>query len=327
MKNIFTKKTNFTSITFLSFFLATNVYGQEKFTEKNLPQTELKQVAKPKEDSKNLNSNNAKNLIKDSIDKIILQKKVSSLMFDDEESLNIKSAVELYKNESLDPEVRAKKLGEKNSANGDLSERGSANEKLNIYLNSILYFDSQNWVIWVNNQKITSRKNNKEEEIFAKKVTKEKVKLIWQMSLSKWKILSKTPEDSAETPPLNKDNKVEIEVELKQNQTYVLSKKKIFEGKIYTKPTKVEDKNSEIGNIIRAPEDDKNADAESAIKEPQNTDSANIAKKPEADKNADAANATKKLEENKNSNTETIIKKSEENKIPETSATQARRPE
>lgn len=317
MKNIFIKKTNFASITFLSFFLAANVYSQEKFTEKNLPQTELKQVAKPKEDdSKKLNLNNAKNLIKDSIDKIILQKKVSSLMFDDEESFNIKSAVEIYKNELLDPELHIKELGKKDSENSDLSEGGSADDKFNIYLNSILYFDSQNWVIWVNNQKITSRKNKKEEEIFAKKVTKEKVKLIWQMSLSKWKILSKTPENSTDTPPINKDNKVEIEIELKQNQTYVLSKKKIFEGKIYSKTTKVEDKNSNIGNIIRKPEaDDKNSDAGSVIKKPEenkNADSNNIAKKPEADKNSDAENATKKPEENK---------------IPETSANQAKKPE
>lgn len=294
MKNIFTKKTNFASITFLSFFLATNVYGQEKFTEKNLPQPQLKQASKPKEaDDKNLNLSDAKNLIKDSIDKIILQKKVSSLMFDDEESSDIRSAVEIYKNESPDPEMQAKQLREKNSENGDLSEGGSGDEKFNLYLNSILYFDSQNWVIWVNNQKITSRKNNKAEEIFAKKVTKEKVKLIWQMSLSKWKILSKTPENSKDTPPTNKDNKVEIEVELKQNQTYVLSKKKIFEGKIYSKTAKVQNKNSNAGNIIRKPEEgDKNGDAESVIKKPQENKipetNANEAKKPEELKKVDA---------------------------------------
>ena len=113
---------------------------------------------------------------------------------------------------------------------------------------SILYFNSQNWVIWVNNQKITSRKNKKEEEIFVKQATKEKVKLIWQMSLSKWKILSKSPEDS-DTPPLNGDNKVEVEIELKQNQTYVLSSKKVFEGKVHAKETKVEDRNIGVEKI------------------------------------------------------------------------------
>lgn len=243
MKNIFIKKTHFASLTFLSFFLTTNSYGQEKFIEKNLPQTELNETAKPTPiKSQGSNFNDAKNLIKDSIDKIILHKKPTSLMYDDEESLAIKAAVEAFKNEPLDPELRAKKLD--GTENSGLVKNEAANEKFNIYLSSILYLNAKNWAIWVNNQKITSRNNKRDDEIFVKSVTSEKVKLIWQMSVTKWKILSGAPEDSDETPPINKDNKVEIAVELKPNQTYVLGLKRVFEGKIFAKVSKVEGENS-----------------------------------------------------------------------------------
>lgn len=261
MKIILIKKTNFASIIFLSFFLTTNLYAQEKFVEKNLPQTQLKEAAKTKvEDGKILNSKDARNIINESLDKALLRKKTPSLMFDDEESAGIKSAVETFKTQPLDPELRAKKLDEENAGAKGGAKNESANEKFNIYLSSILYFNAQNWVIWVNNQKITSRNNKRGEEIFVKSISKEKVKLLWQMSITKWKILSGTPEDSAETPPVNKDNKVEMLVELKPNQTYVLSLKKVVEGKIYAKTSKVEDKNIDASRVIKKEEELKKID-------------------------------------------------------------------
>ena len=58
----------------------------------------------------------------------------------------------------------------------------------------------------------------------------DRAKIIWSLSVSKWKILSgKKSEDEA--PQLNAKNNVEIEFILKPNQTFILSSGRIVEGR------------------------------------------------------------------------------------------------
>jgi hypothetical protein len=166
--------------------------------------------------------------VKAAVDSIITNKKLSSLMFDDEQNDDIERAIESLR---LDPETRAKKFAGLKPGEQKIIKRKEENEKAYIYLGSIIYLNAQNWVVWINNQKITSLSNKKDDEIYLKNVQKDKAKLLWQLSVSKWKILSGYSSEDA-PPEVSADNKVQIEFELKPNQTFILSSKRVVEGKI-----------------------------------------------------------------------------------------------
>jgi hypothetical protein len=149
-------------------------------------------------------------------------------MFDDEENSNIDRAIESLKNNQLySPEV---KESQPEILKSD-KQPNQESEKSYIYLASLMYFTPKSWVVWVNDQKITSETNDKNKELFIKSVKKDQVSLVWKLSLSKWKVISgKDSENSA--PKVNSENQVEISFELKPNQTFSLSNKGVSEGKV-----------------------------------------------------------------------------------------------
>jgi hypothetical protein len=156
---------------------------------------------------------------------------MTSLMFDDEENSNIERAVESLKNNQVyspgENEGDAKTRAE---ADRKKAEEKTENEKSYIYLASIIYFTAKDWVVWVNEQKITSTGKKKEKELYVNSIHKDKVSIRWTLSVSKWKILSGAKLD-APTPVVNEDNKVVVNFDLKQNQTFILSANSVVEGK------------------------------------------------------------------------------------------------
>ncbi len=154
--------------------------------------------------------------------------KVASLMFSDEEMSNIDRAVESFKNNqsfSVDGEEDgSKKDDKKNEAEAE------ENKKSYIYLASIMYFSNKEWAIWINDDKISSDDNDYSKEMFVKDISPDGVKIIWNLTISKWKILSgKKSEDLA--PKINGRGNVEIVFSLKPNQTYILSSGRVVEGR------------------------------------------------------------------------------------------------
>jgi hypothetical protein len=104
------------------------------------------------------------------------------------------------------------------------------NIKSFMHLDSIIYFDSRNWSLWLNGTRISSDANKVGSELFVKAISPNKVLVLWTMSMSKWKILSGKSETDA--PKVNEDNQVEIEFSLKSNQTYMLTTNQVIEGKV-----------------------------------------------------------------------------------------------
>lgn len=245
-------------LTILLLILPLKVLAQPAptFVEQNLPtksinsdsskQTSAEKQAPtdniaPLDDGNNINNKNALNAaankIKDTIGNILLNKKATSLMFDDKQNSNIERALESLKNnQAFVPEGEEGELSEEEQKKKAALTEAEAikvqqeNEKSYIYLASIIYFSPQDWVVWINDKKITSQNNAKDKELFIKYVQRDRVSLTWKISLSKWRILA--GRSSEEVPPnLNSNNEVVVHFELLPNQTFILSTNNVVEGK------------------------------------------------------------------------------------------------
>jgi hypothetical protein len=182
---------------------------------------------------------------KDGLANILLGNgKPASLMFDDQESGNLDRAIDSFKNNQAYSPEDAESDGTVNaSANEDdkkkLEEaerlrkaeelKNQENEKSYIYLASVIYFNPKDWIVWINEKKITSKTNDPKKELFVESIRKDSAKILWKLSLSKWKIISGRKEEFA--PKINSENQIEISFELRPNQTFVLSSNKVVEGK------------------------------------------------------------------------------------------------
>ncbi len=176
---------------------------------------------------------------------------VPSLMFSNEELDNIDKAILSYKNgeiyspESFDESLKnglseAEKL--KIEQEKKEQEKSENSKKSYIYLASIMYSSKDDWTVWINNSKITSQNNSLQNEFYIKKISPDKAQILWTLSLSKWRILAgKNAESTA--PNLNSKNLVEINLDLKPNQTFVMKLNTVVEGRdVKNKVSKIEEK-------------------------------------------------------------------------------------
>lgn len=186
------------------------------------------------QDNKNLGSNEKVAGIED----ILLQQKPSvSLMFSDADQKNINRAMMAYKaKEAFVVNQTDAKAKEKSGKKKKVVE----NEKSFLHLSSIIYFSSDAWSLWIDSNKITSDSNKVGSDLYIKSISPEKITIVWTMSVSKWKILSGKTSES-DIPKVNKDEQVEIEFTLRQNQTYMLTTNKVIEGKISVISDKAKD--------------------------------------------------------------------------------------
>lgn len=243
------------------------LFSQESnsFSEKNLPDNSPAIKESPDDNSKqesaqNPGENNSKpekaedlqqvvpdvslDKIKNSITDILIYNKAlraQSLMFDDEQNNNIEQAIESLKNNEIytpEKDKTGQKLESENDKKKAAAEKAEQvrkkieeeNEKSYIYLASIIFFTPNDWVVWINDQKITSQTNKKEKELYIKTIRKNGIRLLWKLSISKWKVLSgRTSESFA--PKINAANQVEVEFDLKPNQTFILSTNNVVEGR------------------------------------------------------------------------------------------------
>jgi len=161
--------------------------------------------------------------------------KVTSLMFSAEENTNIDNAVEALKNnQTYTPAEKAKDPNSPDSQkDSEKVIKEYENEKSYIFLSSVMYFTASDWVVWINDQKITPETNKRDKELYLKSVQRDEVSVVWSMNATKWKILAdRKMEDS--TPQINADNKIQTSFSLKPNQTFILGLNKVVEGRALT---------------------------------------------------------------------------------------------
>jgi hypothetical protein len=220
------------------------VFISASFAQEVKKNTGTENAAKP--DSAPVSSEiNNSTIITDSTDlgRILLggTKKPKSLMFNDEELGGISLAIDSFKSgkeyvpDGENSDAKASDEKEETKPEND-------NEKSYIYLGSIIFSSDKNWTVWINKQKIARETNKLGEELYIKSVTKDSAKVLWTLSISKWKILSgKKSEEFA--PKINDNNQVEVEFSLSPNQTYILSSNMIMEGRFMPTATKKKDTN------------------------------------------------------------------------------------
>ncbi len=240
-------------IFFLVFTLALSesfAQEQSKLTESNLsnnPQPAAPEASpEKKEGDKESSSSSINSLVnqaKNGLAETLLGKnKTSSLMFDDQESENLERAIDSLKNnqvytpdgtegdQSQNSDINDKQKAEEAEKLKKAEElKNLENEKSYIYMASIIYFNAKDWIVWINDKKITSKTNDSKKELFVESIKKDRAKILWKLSLSKWKIISGKKEEFA--PAVNAENQIEIHFELRPNQTFVLSSGKVVEGK------------------------------------------------------------------------------------------------
>lgn len=221
------------------FLIISAAFAQQpegNFAEKNLPnaeqtKTNLPDVKPGDAPVKELEINKSTivtNDTKESLGTILLQQNAVSLMFDDEQNSNIERAIYAFKtNQSFTPESSSNNTDDKSQQK---ESEVSENEKSYIYLASIIYFGRSDWVVWINNQKITAASNRESNEMYITDVEPSRVKFLWRISVSKWKILSGQKSEIL-APKINDRNQVEVEFELHPNQTFMLTNRNVIEGK------------------------------------------------------------------------------------------------
>lgn len=214
------------TLLFLLFFVLPNrLFAQEVLEE-----------PKNNKGSKKMNElKNHENATKDKISDILLGRKADSLMFTTEEEKNIDRALNSYNSNELYSIDDHQGISE-NDAMAESErvkleeEERNKNAKSYVYLASLLYLKPNEWIVWINDKKITSRDNNEENEFFIKFIEKGQAKIVWKIGLTKWRIISQAKaEDSA--PETNENNKVEVSFDLMPNQTFILTTNEIVEGR------------------------------------------------------------------------------------------------
>jgi hypothetical protein len=136
---------------------------------------------------------------------------------------------------------------------GDSSEYAeAAKDKYagNVYLKSILFISSNYWTIWVNDAKISSENNEGEKnEFFVKGISKDKITLVRKLSKGKWRYMNSGNYVSTDRYRVNEEtNQVELTLILHPNQTFVIAKNEIIDGKLKNEVLRVDDIES-IGGV------------------------------------------------------------------------------
>ena len=153
------------------------------------------------------------------------KKKMTSLMFDKKDYRKVEKALYAYLNEQVyTPDAIAQEKSDEPE-----ESREEINKKSYVYLASILYFGDKHWAAWVNDNKITSDFNKKENEFYLHSVSTNKATVVWSISASKWRVLMGKRAESMESR-INENNQVVVEFELRPNQTYVLGSESVVEG-------------------------------------------------------------------------------------------------
>lgn len=227
---------NFKTILILFFFSIANICYAQNSNENNSQTRLLTPPIKAPQDIVSSDLEDIKNDNLNIVESFFKKNKLNSLMFDDEEIDQIKRALTSFESgEALEIDNNGSQiLSEQDKIKIEQQKRERElvenNEKSQINLSSIIFLSDENWSIWLNKNKITSDNNSKNNEFYVLNIESTKAKILWNLSLSKWKILSGKNENEVPNK-INDKNQIQIIFTLKTNQTYILKSGAVIEGK------------------------------------------------------------------------------------------------
>ncbi len=211
-----------------TLFCQKSIYAQENINNSNIINNPSNEINKKIETASNKTPISA-SYIKKSIEDLFSNTKMQSLMFGDSDISNIDKAIEAFQNNQIF-ELEGGEENQEKSITEEEKKLEQENVKAYIFLSSILYFGNDSWSLWINDKKYTAKNNKPDSELYFKSVEKDKVNIIWKLSVSKWKILSGLRSESL-APKINSNNQVEIDFVLQPNQTFILNSNKVVNGK------------------------------------------------------------------------------------------------
>jgi len=211
-----------------TLFCQKSIYAQENINNSNIINNPSNEINKKIETASNKTPISA-SYIKKSIEDLFSNTKIQSLMFSDTDISNIDKAIEAFQNNQIF-ELEGGEENQEKSITEEEKKLEQENVKAYIFLSSILYFGNDSWSLWINDKKYTAKNNKLDSELYFKSVEKDKVNIIWKLSVSKWKILSGLRSESL-APKINSNNQVEIDFVLQPNQTFILNSNKVVNGK------------------------------------------------------------------------------------------------
>jgi hypothetical protein len=211
-----------------TLFCQKSIYAQENINNSNIINNPSNEINKKIETASNKTPISA-SYIKKSIEDLFSNTKIQSLMFSDTDISNIDKAIEAFQNNQIF-ELEGGEENQEKSITEEEKKLEQENVKAYIFLSSILYFGNDSWSLWINDKKYTAKNNKIDSELYFKSVEKDKVNIIWKLSVSKWKILSGLRSESL-APKINSNNQVEIDFVLQPNQTFILNSNKVVNGK------------------------------------------------------------------------------------------------
>jgi len=211
-----------------TLFCQKSIYAQENINNSNIINNPSNEINKKIETASNKTPISA-SYIKKSIEDLFSNIKIQSLMFSDTDISNIDKAIEAFQNNQIF-ELEGGEENQEKSITEEEKKLEQENVKAYIFLSSILYFGNDSWSLWINDKKYTAKNNKPDSELYFKSVEKDKVNIIWKLSVSKWKILSGLRSESL-APKINSNNQVEIDFVLQPNQTFILNSNKVVNGK------------------------------------------------------------------------------------------------
>jgi len=211
-----------------TLFCQKSIYAQENINNSNIINNPSNEINK-KIETANSKTPISASSIKKSIEDLFSNTKMQSLMFGDSDISNIDKAIEAFQNNQIF-ELEGGEENQEKSITEEEKKLEQENVKAYIFLSSILYFGNDSWSLWINDKKYTAKNNKPDSELYFKSVEKDKVNIIWKLSVSKWKILSGLRSESL-APKINSNNQVEIDFVLQPNQTFILNSNKVVNGK------------------------------------------------------------------------------------------------
>lgn len=91
-----------------------------------------------------------------------------------------------------------------------------------ITLNSLLFLNPSNWVVWINGKKITSFENKLNKyEFRITEVNEKQVSFYWVISRTRFDIINRKNLIQESDYDVNESNKIELKIKLYVNQSYI----------------------------------------------------------------------------------------------------------
>lgn len=221
---------NFITIAFISSFAFAQIENEPiGNSESQLIEEDTENNSDENIDQPNLIPlNNNDELEEDSFD----FSEIESLMINQDEKQGLNLAIESYKTgEAFLFDDYEQEAVTEDKAIDIASNVEEENRNAFLHLATIIYQSKDNWTIWINDQRISASNNSDLNEIYVQDISNDYVDILWKLSLSKWKILSRNNSDDL-APNINELNQVEIKFSLKPNQTFALRNEEIIEGRV-----------------------------------------------------------------------------------------------